>query len=369
MRRIDGQQEAMILGLVGELGIAVSEAALEKDCHVSAALMALTKVNDPNFDFVFCGGTCLSKSYGIVERLSEDVDIKVVRKPGSPILSGTEQKKALSKLKAKVQQALVDAGFDAEQFQSDFEVDGKRFETIKARDGNKYIVFNVRYDGRFRPSPQLRPRLQIELNFTGIVLPAVNRDAVLLIDKLAGKAKPDAVSLKTVDLKEAAVEKLLSFSRRTAMHMRSVEAQPDNPDKQREMDHTLVRHIYDIHEIDRVEPETFSDSKVISDLMATAMEKDASDFLNQHVQFAVAPAKELRWALAAVKTDPKFEANFKAFVAEMVYSATKPDFATAFATFEKQFNAACEPHDELSFAHLIEAKKAAQASRGPSLGM
>lgn len=43
MRRIDDQQESMILGFVGELGIAVSEAALEKDCHVSVALMALTR--------------------------------------------------------------------------------------------------------------------------------------------------------------------------------------------------------------------------------------------------------------------------------------------------------------------------------------
>ena len=192
---------------------------------------------------------------------------------------------------------------------------------------------------------------------------------MLLIDRLAGKAQPDAVSLKTADLKETAVEKLLSFSRRVAMHLRSVEANPHNPEKQMELDHTLVRHIYDIHEIERVEPSTFSPPKLISDLMADAIKRDAKDFLNQHPQFAEAPVKELHYAIEAVKKSPEFEANFNSFVAEMVYSASKPDFAAAFATFEKQLNAACAAHQELGFAHLVEAKKAAEASSGPVLGM
>ena len=268
MRRIDEKQAELIAGLVAGSGLAVSEAALEKDCHISAALRALTKINDPNFEFVFCGGTCLSKSYGIVERLSEDVDIKVVKRPKSPVLSKSEQKQALSELKAKLQQALMEVGFDAEQFGKDFKVDEKPFETIKARDQNKYIVFNIRYEGLFSPSAELRSQLQIELNFTQVALPTEKRDALLLIEKLAGNAKPDAVSLQTVDLKEAAVEKLLSFSRRVAMHLRSVEAHPDAPEKQRELDRTLVRHIYDIHEIARIAPSTFADTKAISDLMA-----------------------------------------------------------------------------------------------------
>ena len=60
----------------------ISEYALEKDYIVTDALQALFKLEDPQFDFIFCGGTCFSKAYGLLDRISQDVDIKVILKPG-----------------------------------------------------------------------------------------------------------------------------------------------------------------------------------------------------------------------------------------------------------------------------------------------
>lgn len=349
MRRIDEQQAAMIVGLIGELGLEISESALEKDCHVSAALAALATIDDSNFEFVFCGGTCLSKSYGIVERLSEDVDLKVIKKPGVPEMTKSALKASLSRLKGKVRDALVAAGFDAEQFQDDHSVNGEKFKSIQARDENKYIVFNVRYDGRFSPSPELRQRLQIELNYTSLVLPSAKMDALLLIDKLAGKEKPVSTSLNTVDLREAAVEKLLSFPRRVAMHMRLEKANREIEGKQRVLDRTLVRHIYDIHEIGRLVPSVFDDTETISRIMAAAMEKDAKDFANQHPQFLDAPVNELRGALEEASNNPQFKADYDNFVKDMVYGGRKPDFATGIATFNKYFDQACKSNEYLRF--------------------
>ena len=65
----------------------------------------------PWFDFIFCGGTCFSKAYGLLDRISEDVDIKVILKPGFK-LSRSILREALSQLKPKIISALVNAGFD-----------------------------------------------------------------------------------------------------------------------------------------------------------------------------------------------------------------------------------------------------------------
>jgi hypothetical protein len=58
----------------GQLGI--SPAAVEKDYWVSEALRALA--DGYGRDFVFKGGTSLSKAYRIIERFSEDIDVLVV---------------------------------------------------------------------------------------------------------------------------------------------------------------------------------------------------------------------------------------------------------------------------------------------------
>jgi hypothetical protein len=48
------------------------------DVHVTEALHALSALDYPHVSFVFCGGTSLSKAHGLIERMSEDVDLKVV---------------------------------------------------------------------------------------------------------------------------------------------------------------------------------------------------------------------------------------------------------------------------------------------------
>ena len=353
MRRISEEESAKISGAIGELGLTISESALEKDFHVSAALAALAKIEHPIFEFVFCGGTCLSKSYGILQRLSEDIDIKVVKKPGTPAISKSALKTELSKLKVTVRDALIWEGFDREQFNEGKEDDEKNEATIRARDENKYIVFNIRYEERFVLAPGLRQRLQIELNYANLVLPAKSLHAVSLIDKLTGVTQPTSTELKTVDLKEAAAEKLLSFPRRLAMHMRSIKANPVDGKRRHLLDPTLVRHVYDIHEISRVRPDVFSDLTLISELMGRAMQTDALDFASQHPEFVSHPVKELRLALQEAKSNPDIENQYDKFVAAMVYGEEKPNFQSALSTFEKYFDEACKPHEQVTFSYLI----------------
>lgn len=82
MKKISERQKLLVTDLIAEKGLNISEYALEKDYIVTDARQALFKLEDPQFDFIFGGGTCFSKAYGLLDRISEDVDIKVILKPG-----------------------------------------------------------------------------------------------------------------------------------------------------------------------------------------------------------------------------------------------------------------------------------------------
>src|SRR5438309_2016925 len=56
--------------------LSISATAIEKDYWVSEVLRTLA--HDHGQDFLFKGGTSLSKGFHIVERFSEDVDILVL---------------------------------------------------------------------------------------------------------------------------------------------------------------------------------------------------------------------------------------------------------------------------------------------------
>ncbi len=55
---------------------------LEKDIFVVEAIQSILSTQEDTFQLVFCGGTCLSKAYNLLERMSEDVDFKIVVKKG-----------------------------------------------------------------------------------------------------------------------------------------------------------------------------------------------------------------------------------------------------------------------------------------------
>ena len=57
--------------------IELDSSILEKDLLVTNILDILQGFNWGKFSIVFCGGTSLSKGYGLIKRMSEDIDFKV----------------------------------------------------------------------------------------------------------------------------------------------------------------------------------------------------------------------------------------------------------------------------------------------------
>ena len=72
-----------------ELGID-DPSLVEKDFFTVKALSICATMKSALFLLVFAGGTCLSKTHKAVERMSEDVDIKIIRTDAGNRLSASK---------------------------------------------------------------------------------------------------------------------------------------------------------------------------------------------------------------------------------------------------------------------------------------
>ncbi len=310
MKKISERQRLLVIDLIAEEGLSISEYALEKDYIVTDALQAIFSLQHPQFDFVFCGGTCFSKAYGGLDRISEDVDIKVILKPGA-VLSKSELRDALSQLKPTVISALLKAGFDEQDISK------------QARDENKYLVFDANYDTHFIKAKEMRSNMKLELNYTTLALAPQDQTIGLLLTGLSD-GKPYTFQTKCVDLREGLIEKLISFPRRLAMHL---------VDSSRELDKTLVRHLFDVHQIIKAHPGVLDETQLLQNIFIGKLNQDAKDFANQHPEFLVDPMGELRKAMLFAKENPIISTMYINFIRDMVYSSNPPSFDEAFQTF------------------------------------
>ena len=151
MKIITSEQAELIDAVVAELDIGLLTASiLEKDVHVTDALSALFNIQYPHTRLVFCGGTSLSKAYSLIERMSEDIDLKVILDEAR-IGTNTGVRKHLSQLKKEVSNCLHDLGFVEDA------------SNRVARNQNRYFASRWQYQSRYQHDASLRPYLSLEL--------------------------------------------------------------------------------------------------------------------------------------------------------------------------------------------------------------
>lgn len=326
MKSINESERNLISAIYNELQPNINISALEKDIHITNIIKELTQLQLGNFELIFCGGTCLSKAYGILERMSEDVDFKLVLKKDSPEFSNNELRTKLSEVKHIIKDKLISLDYIS---QADTENTSKPI--IKALDGNKYIGFDIPYINKFPSSIVLRPHIQIELNYTKLQLQINHNDVGFiyneLIENTASKYK-----VKCISLEEAYCEKLISFPRRFAHAIAN--------NKMNDFDQTLIRHLYDVHQIKQKNPDIDKDEELITRLMKTLIQNDATDFSNQHQEFVNNPIGELNKAMNLALSSNLIRKNYDDFLEHMVYQDydDKPTFDTAINTFKTALN-------------------------------
>lgn len=320
MREIDSEQVESIRDIFPELayrGFTIAPSAIEKDYHVTAALSALSQVDNEHFKLVFAGGTSLSKAHSIIERFSEDVDIKVIKKNPSEVLGKDTEKKILSNLKTEVSKSLEINGFTGNSIE------------IDAKNRNMYIVMNIAYKAKFEQASSLRQAIQLELVRSELQTPPQTKSFSTLSSKL-GFSKDPVVVMECSSIAETLAEKLVSFPRRLAKHLQT----GDNS-----LDQTLVRHLFDAYCISKSADfiaETGGESSLIK-MVANVIEKDRDQFKTQHSDFFENPQASMLLAMDFCKKSPEMRKNYELFLKEMVFSPHKSDigYAKALTNFSK----------------------------------
>ena len=112
---------------------------------------------------VFAGGTCLSKTHKIVERMSEDVDIKIIPTEAGNCLSRTALKKSLKNIRNEIKEALKLVNLPIP------------VENIKSRNEFHYTEFKIPYPQKFEPSVALRPEIKLDLTLSTSLSPPIKK--------------------------------------------------------------------------------------------------------------------------------------------------------------------------------------------------
>ena len=293
----------LIEDVAAELGI-VEPSLIEKDLHVVRVLFALTAYHSPYIKLVFAGGTCLSKTFPSLQRMSEDVDIKMLLTQQGQQLSKTQLRKELGCLKREIRRLLEKAGFSVSN------------ET--ALNENHFIEWRLSYRAIFSAIEALRPNIKIELTLCTYARGYTHQAISSLIMDVTGQA-PEITAFPCIDITQTAAEKLVSLLRRTAASLRGIEEWADD---------ALIRHLYDLH---IVNTEAQLGSEFVRITHQTAM-NDAEQFSNRHPEFLTDTLGEIRLALDALNNQQGYRQQYSAFLGPLVYAQNKPDYDQGLST-------------------------------------
>jgi predicted nucleotidyltransferase component of viral defense system len=176
---------------------------------------------------VFCGGTGLSKAHGLIERMSEDVDLKVVLDPGHS-LSNTKLRQHLGDLRQVVIETMGTLGFEI--------IEAERV----SRNENRYFATGWNYAAQYQTHSSLRPHLSLEFTVRTPRFTTEQKSIGYLVDRLAER-QGASIDMACIAVEETLAEKVLSFLGRHAERRAGV--------MEREWDRALVRHIYNTYSI------------------------------------------------------------------------------------------------------------------------
>ncbi len=270
---------------------------VEKDWYVVRALAAIAEADTGPLRLVFGGGTALSRAHGLLQRMSEDLDLKIVG-------DGPPSRTALRGLRETITAKLIAAGFEfvptnPNHRKSNFE--------------NRYTLYRLPYAPLAAGQGPLRPEIKIETSAWPLRRPTVAKPVRSFIAE-AFKRPAEVPQIACVAIVETAAEKFVALTRRGGAELAGI---------QQRRDPTLVRHIYDLWMI----REHFALDEA-AELAGEIMQADAETYGHQFPAYRDDPQAETLRAVEAIGNDPSFAANYAALLRDMVYGAA-PDFGTA----------------------------------------
>jgi len=277
-----------------------SPALVEKDWYVVKALAAISAAGITPFRLVFGGGTALSRAHRLINRMSEDIDLKIVS-------DGEVSRPALRDLRDVITNSLLEAGF---------EFDPKNPAHRESGNASRYTLYRLPYSALAKGRDGLRPEIQIETAVWPLHRPAVELPVISFIAE-AFKLPPEVAAISCASIVEAVAEKFVALTRRAGAEL----ADAGGP-----RDSTLVRHVYDLHVL-----RSHYDPAEAAMLAQMIMLADAKVYGHQFPAYRDDPVGETVRAVAGLGEDARFAIAYAAFLRDMVYGEV-PEFNAALAT-------------------------------------
>ena len=279
-----------------------SPSLVEKDWYVVKALAAIIRADSGPFQLAFQGGTALARAHRITQRMSEDIDLKIVS-------AEKQSRGAYRRLRENISAALLSAGF---------EFDPANPEHRKTMWEAEYVLYRLPYKSITAPHAELRSSIKIEVSAWPQRRPPVNRPVASFVAE-AFNRPPEITAIATSDLAENAAEKFVALTRRAGAQLARLREKRDP---------TLVRHIYDLHLL-----EQHLDAADVASLVAVIMQEDAETRGNLFPAYQQDPMRETLRAVEGILADPQFAVEYASFVQSMVYGEA-PEFETASSTLK-----------------------------------
>jgi len=292
MYRISNEHSDLVADVVSQNLSPFREEILEKDLVISKILELVSTLHTDPIGLSFGGGTSLVKARGLMDRLSEDVDLKMTTPAG---LSRSRRRSKMSQIRADFKTALEASGFVGIE--------------VEAKYDGGFSRFMIPYRSRFESGLAFESSVALEFFAQDYLAPTSPMPIRSLAHTLAGAPEPTQ-TLEIVALEETAAQKIIALLSR----VENIETQPK-----------LVRHIYDIWRI-----REFGKNQ---DLMQTIFDFSIIE-LSQRSKGFCEPATEfqkLQLALHELKASPKVKTAFNRQLAAL--ASKPPSFEEAVAVF------------------------------------
>ncbi|MGX5844781.1 nucleotidyl transferase AbiEii/AbiGii toxin family protein [Mesorhizobium sp. ArgA1] len=275
-----------------------SPALVEKDWFVVRALAAIHDVQVDGLTLAFGGGTALGRAYRLLERMSEDIDLRIVGQKAN-------SRGALKRLRGEVNEKLEAAGFAVEGRYS-----------VKQKD--RYVRYDLPYEPIARGEGVLRPEIKIEIAAFPLSMAPEKRSVSSFVADAQGAAA-EAIDVACVRLVETVADKFVALGRRAGFAFAGLG----------DLDHTLVRHVYDLSRMDG-----HYDVDEAAAIALETMKAEAESRADDYPAYKADPRAETLRAYAAMSKDAKFVEGYAKLLDDMVYGK-KPDFASAFEVVQR----------------------------------
>lgn len=305
-----------------ELGL--NPFVIEKDFYLTHAISIITQVEHKNFDLIFQGGTSLSKAYRIIQRMSEDADFRVCFKDSGQLMSHEAKRRELREFRHQLVLELRSQGYVIDE------------QDIHVRNEGQFMSLRVQYPSAFATVIGIKPYLSLEFFQGEVRTPVEEKNVTSLVKQVLGdKVGHQQFKVKCISVIETATEKWVALTRRVA----TASQHPHYRDS------TLVRHLYDLFEIERSGYFTDYFEKLVVDII----DSDRRQFKSHNEAYFQNPIQEIQRAIQELNNKPEWRNHWEQFVNVMVYSERIPTYAELVANVNTKTELALKILNVLNF--------------------